>query len=96
MPNPIYLIEHQFRNGTRAFIETDRDDNSRQHAIDLIRSGEVNAFKVLEVNEGEGTCRDVTDEIVHCAKWGDHETEQTPLSNAFDHARDLRKHSEVA
>jgi hypothetical protein len=71
MPNPIYLIEHQGKVG-RYFIECDRDTNSRQFAIGLIRSGEVNPVKVLEVVEDEGTCRDVTEEFLHCAKWGDH------------------------
>jgi hypothetical protein len=71
MTNPIYLIEHQGKVG-RYFIECDRDTNSRQFAIGLIRSGEVNPVKVLEVVEDEGTCRDVTEEFLHCAKWGDH------------------------
>jgi hypothetical protein len=92
---PIYLVEHQ---GLRAryFVETDRDSNSRAQVIGLIRSGEVNPVKVIEVCEDEGTVRNVTEEFLHCAKWGDHVTEQTPLATASDHARDLRKHEVVS
>lgn len=94
---PLYLIEADFGRIGRAFIETDRDTNSRAHVIELIRSGEVKPIKVLEIVEDEGTCRDVTDEFIHCSKWGDHETETIAdrQARAFDHARDLRKH-EVA
>ena len=55
MTHPLYLIEADFGRIGRAFIETDRDSNSRAHAIELIRSGEVNPIKVLEVCEDEGT-----------------------------------------
>ncbi|MDB5397400.1 MAG: hypothetical protein JWM91_4906, partial [Rhodospirillales bacterium] len=40
MTNPVYLIEADFGRHGRAFIETDRDSNSRAHVIGLIRSGE--------------------------------------------------------
>ena len=64
MTNPLYLIEASFGRHGRAFIETDRDDNSRAKVIELIRSGEVNAIKVIEVCEDEGTVRDVTADIL--------------------------------
>lgn len=59
---PLYFIEHQ---GTRSryFLETDRDENSRDAAIALIRSNEAKPVKVLEIDEAAGTCRDVTEEL---------------------------------
>jgi len=94
MTAPLYFIEASFRSG-RAFIETDRDQNSRDHVISLIRSGEVKPIKVLEVCEDEGTCRDVTDEIVSIARDLDADDFTTRskarMSARWDHARDLRK-----
>lgn len=102
MTNVLYFIETQSSRLGRWFIECDRDSNSRADAIELIRSGEVDPVKVLEICEDEGTCRDVTDEFIHCAKWGDHQerTFNRPdaadaQAAAWDRARDLRKH-EVA
>lgn len=60
---PLYLIEASFGRLGRAFIETDRDTNSRAYVIGLISSGEVKPVKVLEIIEDEGTCRDVTEEL---------------------------------
>jgi hypothetical protein len=95
---PLYFIEASFGRQGCAFIETDRDTNSRASVIALIRSGEVNAFKVIEVCEDEGTVRDVTEEILE-------EIEAMPANEdfpedqarewAWDHARDLRKHEAV-
>jgi hypothetical protein len=62
-PTPLYFVEHQGRKA-RYFLEADRDSNSRRAVIDLIRSREVEPVKVLEIDEIEGTCRDVTAEIV--------------------------------
>ena len=81
MAHPVYFIESDLGRLGRVFIETDRDSNSRSHVIGLIRSGEVKPVKVIEVCEDEGTVRDVTEEFVHCAKWGDHVTE-TPAQRA--------------
>jgi hypothetical protein len=92
--NTLYFIETKSARLGRWFIECDRDSNSRDSAIKMIRSGEVDPVKVLEIDEGAGTCRDVTEEFLHCAKWGDH-VEQTPIAAALDHARDLRKHGET-
>lgn len=97
MTHPLYLIETQ-HNGARWFIETDRDNNSRAHAVELIRSGNVNAFKVLEVCEDEGTCRDVTADIldeVEALAVNDDLPSDEPREGAADHARDLRKHEAV-
>jgi hypothetical protein len=71
MASPLYFIEHQ---GLRAryFLEVDRDENSRASVIELIRTREADPVKVIEVDEAAGTVRDVTEEFIHCAKWGDH------------------------
>ena len=95
MTHPLYLIEADFGRIGRAFIETDRDRNSRTHAISLIRSGEVKPIKVLEVCEDEGTVRDVTADILEEA---DFRAEVEPVdlrAIAFDHAHDTRKHEAV-
>jgi hypothetical protein len=68
MTKPLYLIEASFGRLGRAFIETDRDENSRQHVISLIATGEANPVKVLEVCEDEGWVRDVTDDILREAE----------------------------
>jgi hypothetical protein len=92
--NTIYLIEANFGRHGRAFIETDRDQNSRASVIELIRSGEVDPVKVLEVNEDEGTCRDVTADILNevAVSLVPIFRDVDPLAAKFDHARDLRKH----
>src|SRR4051812_7440252 len=64
MANPLYLIEADFGRIGRAFIETDRDQNSRAYVVGLIRSGEVTPVKIIEVCEDEGTVRDVTADIL--------------------------------
>lgn len=94
--NAIYLIEANFGRNGRAFIETDRDQNSRAHAVELIRSGEVNAIKVLEINEDAGTCRDVTTDIleeIEAMPVNDDIPEDCPREWARDHAQDHRKHA---
>lgn len=73
MPAPLYFVEHQGKHVRgKWFIELDRDSNSRAAVIEMIRSGEVDAVKVLEIDEEANSCRDVTEEFKHCAKWGDH------------------------
>lgn len=99
MANPLYLIEASFGRLGRAFIETDRDSNSRAHVIELIRSGEVNALKVIEVIEDEGTVRDITADIlaeIEAMPVNDEFAEDEPREWARDHARDLRKHEAVS
>ena len=63
-PSPLYLPECAFGRYGNAFRETDRDSNSRAAVIDLIRTGEIEVVKIIEVDEVAGTCRDVTDELV--------------------------------
>lgn len=97
--HPLYLIEADFGRIGRAFIETDRDQNSRKHVVGLIRTGEVKPLKVLEIIEDEGTVRDVTADIlaeVDALNYT-HALATTPdfvnqALFAVDHARDLRKH----
>jgi hypothetical protein len=62
-PAPLYFAECQFGRHGNAFRETDRDANSRSAIIDLMRTGEIEAIKVIEVDEVAGTCRDVTLEL---------------------------------
>jgi hypothetical protein len=63
-PHPLYLAECRFGRLGNAFRETDRDRNSRAEIVELIRSGEIDVVKVIAIDEVEGTCSDVTDEIV--------------------------------
>ncbi|RTL52916.1 MAG: hypothetical protein EKK40_07145 [Bradyrhizobiaceae bacterium] len=60
----LYFVENDFgpRLG-RAFVELDRDTNSRQSVINQIVSGELTPVKILEVIEDENSCRDVTEDI---------------------------------
>jgi hypothetical protein len=63
-PAPLYLAECRYGRFGQAFRETDRDQNSWDAIVDLIRHGEIDVIKVIEVDEYAGSCRDVTDEIV--------------------------------
>jgi hypothetical protein len=63
-PAPIFLAECRYGRFGQAFRETDRDQNSRSEIVDLIRTREIDVIKVIEIDEVEGTCRDVTDELV--------------------------------
>lgn len=63
-PLPLYFAEVNYGRPGIAFQETDRDRNSREHIIGLIRSGEIEVVKIIEVNEINGTVFDVTDELV--------------------------------
>ena len=63
-PQPLYLAECRYGRYGNAFRETDRDRNSRHEIVDLIRTGEIDVVKVIEIDEVEGTAIDVTDEIV--------------------------------
>ena len=66
MANTLYLVEVQNSIG-QFFIEVDRDSNSREFILGLIRMGEVDPVKVLEVCEDEGWVRDVTADILEAA-----------------------------
>jgi hypothetical protein len=67
-PHPLYFVETLLpRTRVRCFIEVDRDSNSRAAVLDLIRTGEVDPVTVLEIDETEGTARNVTAEIVAAA-----------------------------
>ena len=60
---PLYFVEANFGKLGTAFVETDRLTNSRANVINNIMSGEWNVVRVLEVNEDEGTCRDVSEDL---------------------------------
>ena len=79
---PLYLAECHLGRLGNVFIETDRDSNSRAHIIDLIRKKEIDVIKVLEIDEVEGRCRDVTEEIA---------LEAVDLMERFDAAIDAIK-----
>lgn len=92
MANSVFFIEANFGRYGKSFIETDRDSNSRAFVIELIRSGQVNPVKVIEVCEDEGTVRDVTDEIMSAvaALLVPHfPTRAELLADRFDHDRKI-------
>lgn len=61
---PLYFIEVDYGRLGRAFIECDRNRNSRRQVVESIASGEIeNVVTVLEVIEDEHSCRDVTEDI---------------------------------
>ena len=61
---PLYFVEADFGRHGRAFVETDRDKNSRRQVIADIAQGQLeNVIQVLEIVEDEGSCRDVTEDI---------------------------------
>lgn len=69
MTPPLYsiLIDNGERIG-RAYVETDPDDASRATVVRSIVNGQYTGKhskfdKTLEVDEGSGTARDVTEEI---------------------------------
>lgn len=94
----LYFVECDFGRIGRAFVEIDRDRNSRQSVIEDIASGEYrDVLTVLEMNPVEGRCRDVTLEILGEVSFaaamraiGDI-LERDVQAAAFDHARDIRK-----
>jgi len=65
---PLYFIEvagQKIRG--KWFLECDRDE-TRADVLDTIRLYGRHVLKVLEINEDEGTCRDVTTEMVNEAR----------------------------
>lgn len=64
MTSSLYFIEvsgQKIRG--KWFLETDRDD-TRADVLDTISIYSGHVLKVLEVNEADGTCIDVTAEMV--------------------------------
>lgn len=67
----LYFVERDFGKLGTGFLELDRLTNSRQRVIDDIRDGQLEREKVLrilEVDEDEGTCRNVTCDILEAAQ----------------------------
>ena len=64
-PTPaLYFVEADFGRHGRAFVETDRDKNSRRQVVEDIAQGQLeDVTQVLEIVEDEGSCRDVTEDI---------------------------------
>jgi hypothetical protein len=71
---------------------------TRREVISRIESGEYGREEICFIHHitGDGVS-DVTEEFLHCAKWGDHVPADAADRQAarFDHARDLRKHEVV-
>lgn len=94
MSSLLYFVEvRSRRDGSRYFLELDRDSNSAGAVRCLIRHDD-SVIKVLEVCEDEGTCRDVTDDIraealAHIIRDRDPVDHQAAR---WDHDRDQRKH----
>ena len=44
--SPLYLAECRYGRYGNAFRETDRDSNSRQEIVDMIRTGEIDEAAV--------------------------------------------------
>jgi hypothetical protein len=94
---PLYFAECSHGRLGNEFQALDRDANSRAEIVRQIRvTG--NVIKVLEIDEGAGSCRDVTDELA--AEAAAHEPATLDescqkLRNILaehDHRRDLIKH----
>jgi uncharacterized protein (DUF3084 family) len=105
IPNPdrmTYLVRVNYR-GCMAWAEREDSDTDRATTIDHIRSGNLShVVTVLECNPVEGTCRDVTEDILAAAEQAriDRQTEPPSLETSLerlramliDHDRDERKH----
>lgn len=98
MANPLYFLENDFGRLGRAFLEMDRDDNSRADLVRQIRFSALQPRKILEVIEPcdeypRGQCLDVTAEIVaEAAEPREPSWEEIgdKLAALQDHARKLR------
>lgn len=65
MAHPLYFIEvsgQKIRG--RWFLECDRDETLAD-VLDTIGIYRGHVLKVLEINEADGTCRDVTEQMVN-------------------------------
>lgn len=79
-----------------AWVERDTANMDRATTIADIATGQFDVVKVLECNPVEGICRDCTEDLLAEA-FADAEMPEFDRQTArFDHARDLRKHSEAA
>lgn len=64
MTSPLYFIEvsgQKIRG--KWFLETDRDD-TRADVLDTLNIYQGHVLKVLEISEADGTCRDVTADML--------------------------------
>jgi hypothetical protein len=94
----IYVVVSAHKDGA-LLSERNVCDLDRATTIKDIATGQFGEVdQVLECNPVEGTCRDVTDDILTAVEAFDSEDgllHPHPQFAAWDHARDLRKH-EVA
>lgn len=64
MAHPLYFVEISgLKIRGKWFLECDRDE-TRADVIDTINIYGSQVLKVLEINEAEGTCRDVTEQMM--------------------------------
>lgn len=98
MATVLYFLEERTRRA-QWFSEVDRDTNSREQIVTMIRTRDADPVKVLEVIEPceeypRGQCLDVTAEIKREAGIGDDYTNQLSPSDRLawlhDHKRGLR------
>jgi hypothetical protein len=94
MTKPLYLVECSYGRLGNAFRETDRDTNSLQSILDLIRSGEINPIKILEIDEEMGRVEDITAEVME--KVGEPEMTRFTGEEAAQWQADRRRAIEMA
>lgn len=64
MTQPLYFIEIAgLKIRGKWFLECDRDE-TRADVLDTINIYGSQVLKVLEISEADGTCRDVTEQMV--------------------------------
>lgn len=85
---PLYLVEINLGKLGNVFPEIDRLTNSRANIIDSILAGEWNVIRILEVNEDEGTCRDVSEDIAREICDAVMDGAEMPTGDAFEFCED--------
>lgn len=95
----IYFVQVDFGKLGPAWVERSPADMDRKTTIADIASGQFSEIvQILECNPAEHICSDVTEELLREAFGECDEPTMTSIermADAWDHARDLRKHSEV-
>lgn len=65
----LYFLECDFGRHGRAFVETARESSYFERVVSDIISGEVErVVTVLEVDEDEGYCRDITEDVARTVR----------------------------
>lgn len=91
MAKPLYLVECSYGRLGNSFRETDRDTNSLAQILELIRSGEIEPVKILEIDEEMNRVEDITAEVMaNVALSDDYHTPFTG-QDAIDWQNDRRR-----